>query len=54
MNVLCDAELCTYEDHGTYLFEDYGHMSVEGSSRMVERLLVQPRLLDNPERALSR
>jgi peptidoglycan/LPS O-acetylase OafA/YrhL len=54
MHVLCDAELCTYEDHGIYLFEDYGHMSVEGSSRVVERLLVQSRLLDNPERALSR
>jgi hypothetical protein len=49
MHALCDAELCTYEDHGVYLFEDYGHMSVEGSRRAVERLLVQSRLLDNPE-----
>ncbi len=54
MHSLCDAELCTYEDHGAYLFEDYGHMSVEGSSRAVEELLVQSRLLDNPAQALSR
>jgi peptidoglycan/LPS O-acetylase OafA/YrhL len=49
MPVLCDGQLCTYQDHGTYLFEDYGHMSVEGSRRVVERLLVRSRLLDHPE-----
>lgn len=32
---LCDGKSCVYRDKGVFLFEDYGHYSVEGSARAV-------------------
>jgi peptidoglycan/LPS O-acetylase OafA/YrhL len=35
MKALCEGTLCPYRDMGQFLFEDYGHYSVEGSTRAV-------------------
>ncbi len=40
MAPLCDGPTCTYEDRGTFLFDDFGHLSAVGSSRAVRRLFV--------------
>lgn len=38
MENLCDsAGVCAYRDKDVFLFEDYGHFSVEGSTRAVEK-----------------
>ncbi len=36
MTALCQGKSCPYRDHTTFLFEDYGHFSVEGSDRAVK------------------
>lgn len=33
---LCDGKSCIYRDKGVFLFEDYGHYSVDGSARAVK------------------
>jgi hypothetical protein len=40
MPALCDGGVCTYQDHGTYLFEDYGHFSAAGSAAVVKSLFL--------------
>jgi peptidoglycan/LPS O-acetylase OafA/YrhL len=52
MPPLCDGPVCTYQDRGTFLFEDYGHYSMAGSSRVVRALFVDPALADD-DRAAS-
>jgi peptidoglycan/LPS O-acetylase OafA/YrhL len=33
---ICDGKSCIYRDKGVFLFEDYGHYSVDGSARAVK------------------
>jgi hypothetical protein len=42
MAALCDGPTCTYQDRGTFLFDDYGHYSAAGSNIAVRRLFVEP------------
>lgn len=41
---ICDGKSCIYRDKGVFLFEDYGHYSVDGSTRAVKAYfpLVRP------------
>ena len=36
MPATCTALLCTYEQHGTFYFADYGHYSAAGSALAVK------------------
>jgi hypothetical protein len=38
MPPLCDGSTCTYQDRGTFLFDDFGHYSAVGSSIAVRGL----------------
>ena len=42
----CINTKCIYQDHGTFLFLDYGHYSTEGSRRAVQKLFVDTGVLD--------
>lgn len=33
---ICDGKFCIYREKGVFLFEDYGHYSVDGSARAVK------------------
>ncbi|MFT8246080.1 acyltransferase family protein [Roseomonas sp. BN140053] len=45
MSELCTGPLCTYQERGTFLFEDFAHYSVAGSIRVVRSLLGPETLL---------
>jgi peptidoglycan/LPS O-acetylase OafA/YrhL len=46
MPALCDGLICTYQENGVFLFEDYGHYSAVGSKLVVRRLFVDSALAD--------
>ncbi len=43
MAPLCDGPICTYQDRGIFLFDDFGHLSAAGSARAVRRLFIGSR-----------